>query len=277
MLSRHSSRFSTAKQEIESNWTSYKFCMPLLGKMTFLPVGNPHLYQVSNRYKPSSTNMVKHLYQARYPVQMTRRSLGPVQMCPPPSDRYKCNSLTFVLIGANTRHGLNYRLIQVGIPRIPQYRSDTVAVPTGIQTGGIQNLKFKKIAIKIRKNNSRFIESNGVKSFQIWLHSLFFVGLGSSIEKEEKPRGPLAPRSNTGMQRPPRHTTQSLPSPIHDLSPSVRRRTPPFCRLSRFRSRSAVYRSECSANRGGTESDADRSVGEVSRGRRAVFRPGRAL
>jgi hypothetical protein len=54
------------------------------GKWAFVWVHNPHLYRVLNRCKASSTNVVEHLYRARYPVQMphicTRWSLGPVQM-----------------------------------------------------------------------------------------------------------------------------------------------------------------------------------------------------
>jgi hypothetical protein len=60
----------------------------VLEKRPFVPVGNPHLYQVSNRYKPSGTNVVKHLYRTRYPVQMphicTGQSLDTVQICPHP-------------------------------------------------------------------------------------------------------------------------------------------------------------------------------------------------
>jgi hypothetical protein len=62
---------------------------PLHEKHSFVMVGNPHLYQVSNRYKPSGTNEVEHLYRARYLVQMshicTGWSIGPVQMSLPPS------------------------------------------------------------------------------------------------------------------------------------------------------------------------------------------------
>jgi hypothetical protein len=47
-----------------------------------------------------------------------------------------------------------------------QYRCGMVTVPTGSQTGGFENLKLKN-TIKIPKNSSRFIECNGVKSFQI--------------------------------------------------------------------------------------------------------------
>jgi hypothetical protein len=42
----------------------------LLEKKAFVLVKNSHLYRVPNRYKASGTNVVEHLYQARYPVQM---------------------------------------------------------------------------------------------------------------------------------------------------------------------------------------------------------------
>jgi hypothetical protein len=45
----------------------------LLEKRSFVPVGNPHWYRVSNRYKPSYTNEVEDWYRARYPVQMWYR------------------------------------------------------------------------------------------------------------------------------------------------------------------------------------------------------------
>jgi hypothetical protein len=54
----------------------------------FVPVHNPHLCCVLNRYKASGTNVVEHLYRARYPVQIphicTGWSLGMIQMCLPP-------------------------------------------------------------------------------------------------------------------------------------------------------------------------------------------------
>jgi hypothetical protein len=62
----------------------------LLEKRAFVLARNPHLYRVSNRYKASGTNLVEHLYQARYLIQMpqicTGWCLGLVQMCPPPGD-----------------------------------------------------------------------------------------------------------------------------------------------------------------------------------------------
>jgi hypothetical protein len=38
----------------------------LLEKQTFVPVHNPYLYRVLNRYKASDTNVVEHLYRVRY-------------------------------------------------------------------------------------------------------------------------------------------------------------------------------------------------------------------
>jgi hypothetical protein len=61
----------------------------LLKKCSFVPVGNPHLYWVSNRYKPSDTNDVKpgtngpspsdvaegHLYRVEAPPDTNMRFL----------------------------------------------------------------------------------------------------------------------------------------------------------------------------------------------------------
>jgi hypothetical protein len=38
----------------------------------------------------------------------------------------------------------------------------------------------------ILKNTSRFIQSNGVKKIQIWVHLVFGGGIGSSTEKENE-------------------------------------------------------------------------------------------
>jgi hypothetical protein len=53
-------------------------------KHSFIPVGNPHLYRVSNPYKPSDINEVEHFYRVRYPLQMPHICTGwnyhPIQM-----------------------------------------------------------------------------------------------------------------------------------------------------------------------------------------------------
>jgi hypothetical protein len=54
----------------------------LLEKQAFVPVGNPHLYRVSNRYKASWTNVGRHLYQLGYPVQI-QMWFAPVCSFPP--------------------------------------------------------------------------------------------------------------------------------------------------------------------------------------------------
>jgi hypothetical protein len=41
------------------------------------------------------------------------------------------------------------------------------------------NLKIKEF---FRKNILRYVESNGVKKFQIFVHLVFFVGIRSSIK-----------------------------------------------------------------------------------------------
>jgi hypothetical protein len=42
----------------------------LLEKRSFVSVANPHLYWVSNRYRPSSTNVKSHLYRVSHPLQI---------------------------------------------------------------------------------------------------------------------------------------------------------------------------------------------------------------
>jgi hypothetical protein len=58
----------------------------LLEKWAFVLVHNHHLYHVLNRYKASGTNVVEHLYRARYLVQCLTFVPGGA------SARYKCVS-----------------------------------------------------------------------------------------------------------------------------------------------------------------------------------------
>jgi hypothetical protein len=64
---RGASSNTLAALALATGWLSS--LMTLLEKRVFVPVHNPHLYRVLNRYKASGTNVVEHFYRARCPVQ----------------------------------------------------------------------------------------------------------------------------------------------------------------------------------------------------------------